>query len=75
MMMFCYPLYSGNAAIVKPSELSENMAKLLAKLLPQYLDQVRLSWSIFNTSVYGGKHRFDSSASDVIAGCRSVGLP
>ncbi|XP_041521058.1 aldehyde dehydrogenase family 3 member A2 isoform X1 [Microtus oregoni] len=30
---------AGNAAIVKPSELSENTAKLLAKLLPQYLDQ------------------------------------
>lgn len=30
---------SGNAAIIKPSELSENTAKVLAKLLPQYLDQ------------------------------------
>lgn len=30
---------AGNAAIVKPSELSENTAKLLAQLLPQYLDQ------------------------------------
>lgn len=67
--MFCYLLYSGNAVIIKPSELSENMAKLLAKLLPQYLDQVRISWSIFNPSVYGGKHRFDSSASDVTGGC------
>ncbi|OBS80174.1 hypothetical protein A6R68_21629, partial [Neotoma lepida] len=30
---------AGNAVIVKPSELSENTAKILAKLLPQYLDQ------------------------------------
>uniref|UniRef100_A0A8C2R0F0 Aldehyde dehydrogenase family 3 member A2 n=1 Tax=Capra hircus TaxID=9925 RepID=A0A8C2R0F0_CAPHI len=29
----------GNAVIIKPSEVSENTAKLLAKLLPQYLDQ------------------------------------
>ncbi|XP_030684079.1 aldehyde dehydrogenase family 3 member A2 isoform X3 [Nomascus leucogenys] len=29
----------GNAVIIKPSELSENTAKILAKLLPQYLDQ------------------------------------
>ena len=28
--------------IIKPSEVSENTAKLLAKLLPQYLDQVRV---------------------------------
>nr|XP_004669119.1 aldehyde dehydrogenase family 3 member A2 isoform X1 [Jaculus jaculus] len=30
---------AGNAVIVKPSELSENTANILAKLLPQYLDQ------------------------------------
>ncbi|KAL6052329.1 hypothetical protein STEG23_014442, partial [Scotinomys teguina] len=30
---------AGNAVIIKPSELSEKTAKLLAKLLPQYLDQ------------------------------------
>ncbi|XP_075389276.1 aldehyde dehydrogenase family 3 member A2 isoform X2 [Tenrec ecaudatus] len=30
---------AGNAVIIKPSELSENTAKTLAKLLPQYLDQ------------------------------------
>ena len=30
---------AGNAVIIKPSEVSENTAKLLAKLLPQYLDQ------------------------------------
>ncbi|XP_066221087.1 aldehyde dehydrogenase family 3 member A2 isoform X1 [Saccopteryx leptura] len=29
---------AGNAVIVKPSELSENTANILAKLLPQYLD-------------------------------------
>uniref|UniRef100_A0A8C0DLW6 Aldehyde dehydrogenase family 3 member A2 n=1 Tax=Balaenoptera musculus TaxID=9771 RepID=A0A8C0DLW6_BALMU len=30
---------AGNAVIIKPSEISENTAKVLAKLLPQYLDQ------------------------------------
>ncbi|EPQ10159.1 Fatty aldehyde dehydrogenase [Myotis brandtii] len=30
---------AGNAVIIKPSELSENTANILAKLLPQYLDQ------------------------------------
>ncbi|XP_016000635.1 aldehyde dehydrogenase family 3 member A2 isoform X2 [Rousettus aegyptiacus] len=30
---------AGNAVIIKPSELSENTAKILSKLLPQYLDQ------------------------------------
>lgn len=30
---------AGNAVVIKPSELSENMASLLASLIPQYLDQ------------------------------------
>ncbi|KAM5306310.1 aldehyde dehydrogenase family 3 member A2 [Glossophaga mutica] len=30
---------AGNAVIIKPSELSENTANILARLLPQYLDQ------------------------------------
>ncbi|XDA90104.1 hypothetical protein R6Z07F_019684 [Ovis aries] len=30
---------AGNAVIIKPFEVSENTTKLLAKLLPQYLDQ------------------------------------
>ncbi|NWI86615.1 AL3A2 dehydrogenase, partial [Pitta sordida] len=30
---------AGNAVVVKPSEVSENTAKLVADLLPQYLDQ------------------------------------
>nr|XP_008248572.1 aldehyde dehydrogenase family 3 member A2 isoform X2 [Oryctolagus cuniculus] len=30
---------AGNAVILKPSELSEHTAQVLAKLLPQYLDQ------------------------------------
>ncbi|XP_054427138.1 aldehyde dehydrogenase family 3 member A2 [Pteronotus mesoamericanus] len=30
---------AGNAVIVKPSELSENTANIVARLLPQYLDQ------------------------------------
>lgn len=32
---------SGNAVVLKPSELSENMASLLATIIPQYLDKVR----------------------------------
>lgn len=42
MILFCFLLCLGNAVIMKPSELSENTAKILAKLLPQYLDQVRM---------------------------------
>lgn len=41
---YCGPelLYSsGNAVVLKPSELSENMASLLATIIPQYLDKVR----------------------------------
>lgn len=34
---------AGNAVIIKPSEVSENMANLLATLIPQYLDKVRCS--------------------------------
>lgn len=34
---------AGNAVILKPSELSENMASLLATIIPQYLDKVRCS--------------------------------
>lgn len=30
---------AGNAVIIKPSEISENTANILARLLPQYLDQ------------------------------------
>ncbi|NWX13366.1 AL3A2 dehydrogenase, partial [Aegotheles bennettii] len=30
---------AGNAVVVKPSEISENTAQLMAELLPQYLDQ------------------------------------
>jgi aldehyde dehydrogenase (NAD+) len=29
---------AGNCAVIKPSELSANMSKLIAKLVPQYLD-------------------------------------
>lgn len=34
---------AGNAVVLKPSELSENMASLLATIIPQYLDKVRSS--------------------------------
>uniref|UniRef100_A0A8C0MIG2 Aldehyde dehydrogenase n=1 Tax=Canis lupus familiaris TaxID=9615 RepID=A0A8C0MIG2_CANLF len=30
---------AGNAVVIKPSELSENMANLLATIIPQYLDR------------------------------------
>ena len=32
---------AGNCALIKPSEVASNTEKLFAKLLPQYLDQVR----------------------------------
>ncbi|KAK2111060.1 aldehyde dehydrogenase 3, member A2 [Saguinus oedipus] len=40
---------AGNAVIIKPSELSENTATILAKLLPQYLDQ--LNYEVNETSL------------------------
>lgn len=43
--------------IIKPSELSENTANILAKLLPQYLDQVRMPWpSSKHLFVVGNAH-------------------
>lgn len=33
-------LLSGNCVVLKPSEISKNTEKVLAELLPQYLDQV-----------------------------------
>ncbi|XP_010616460.1 aldehyde dehydrogenase family 3 member A2 isoform X1 [Fukomys damarensis] len=52
---------AGNAAIIKPSELSENTAKILTKLLPQYLDQHL--YAVINGGVEETtellKHRFD----------------
>jgi hypothetical protein len=33
----CFP---GNCAIMKPSELAENTAKVMEELIPKYLDQV-----------------------------------
>ncbi len=33
---------SGNCVLVKPSELSENTAKLLEKLIPKYMDNVSI---------------------------------
>ncbi|KAM6175215.1 aldehyde dehydrogenase family 3 member A2 isoform 1-T1 [Erethizon dorsatum] len=52
---------AGNAVIIKPSELSENTAKILTKLLPQYLDQDL--YAVINGGVEETtellKHRFD----------------
>lgn len=33
--------FAGNAVVLKPSEVSENMADTLATMVPQYLDKVR----------------------------------
>lgn len=33
-------LLAGNCVVLKPSEMSKNTEKVLAELLPQYLDQV-----------------------------------
>lgn len=33
-------MWVGNAAVVKPSEISKNSTSLLNELLPQYLDKV-----------------------------------
>jgi acyl-CoA reductase-like NAD-dependent aldehyde dehydrogenase len=43
MILSCFLFCLGNAVVLKPSEISENTAKILAKLLPQYLDQVSIS--------------------------------
>ncbi|CAN0336751.1 aldehyde dehydrogenase family 3 member A2-like isoform X1 [Lampetra fluviatilis] len=52
---------AGNAAVIKPSELSENTAKLLAELFPRYLDkdmyQVVLGGPAETTELL--KQRFD----------------
>ncbi|KPP61653.1 aldehyde dehydrogenase, dimeric NADP-preferring-like [Scleropages formosus] len=40
---------AGNAAIVKPSELSEHSARLLKELLPLYLDRVRSIHETYTT--------------------------
>lgn len=45
---------AGNAVVLKPSELSENTASLLAAILPQYLDQVTGSPSTLRTEAQPG---------------------
>jgi len=37
-------LAAGNCIILKPSELATNSAKLMAELLPRYLDDVRIDY-------------------------------
>ena len=50
---------AGNAVVLKPSELSENTASLLATILPQYLDQVMGSPGTLRTKarpgIWGGE--------------------
>ena len=41
-LSMCPSHWAGNAAVVKPSELSKHSASLLKELLPQYLDQVHI---------------------------------
>ena len=36
-------LLAGNCVVLKPSEISKNTEKVLAELLPQYLDQVSMA--------------------------------
>lgn len=36
-------LLSGNCVVLKPSEISKSTEKVLAELLPQYLDQVSMA--------------------------------
>ena len=35
--------FSGNCVVLKPSELSEHTARLLEKILPEYVDKVIVS--------------------------------
>lgn len=37
-------IVAGNCAILKPSEIASNTEKLLADLIPKYLDKVRFDW-------------------------------
>lgn len=39
-------LLAGNCVVLKPSEISKNTEKVLAELLPQYLDQVSMALPI-----------------------------
>ena len=38
------PRPAGNCVVLKPSEISKNTEKVLAKVLPRYLDQVSRAW-------------------------------
>lgn len=42
LIPFGAAIAAGNAAILKPSEISANCAKFMAEKIPQYLDKV--SW-------------------------------
>ena len=39
--------FIGNCVVIKPSELSENTASLIEKIIPQYLDSVSCIFMIF----------------------------
>jgi acyl-CoA reductase-like NAD-dependent aldehyde dehydrogenase len=39
MMPLCGAIAAGNCAVIKPSELAENSARTIARLIPRYLDK------------------------------------
>lgn len=39
------PCPAGNCVVLKPSEFSRSTEKILAEVLPRYLDQVSRAWS------------------------------
>lgn len=50
---------AGNSAVLKPSELSAHTAKLLAELIPRYLDKVRSSNDMYEIGLTSNQH-FDN---------------
>jgi aldehyde dehydrogenase (NAD+) len=40
LVPFANAIAAGNVVILKPSEISENCSKLIARLVPKYLDNV-----------------------------------
>lgn len=48
MMPFAGAIAAGNCAILKPSELAVNCSKLMAQLIPKYLDNVSDFFGCFN---------------------------
>lgn len=55
------PLFTGNAAVIKPSEVCVHTSKVMEELLPLYIDKVRHHKSDFHlikaTSFHEGYYR------------------